>query len=94
MGLPEVVARPLPRHGQQRRLSGGWTAVIGLAHSLTAGDHRPVALEGESTGMQHTLSRLTAQGIPPLDGRDDRLSHLLTHLRQPTYGHRQFPLPA
>ena len=37
--------------------------------------------------MHHTLSRLTAQVIEPLDLRDDRLSHLLTHLSKPAYWH-------
>jgi len=39
-------------------------------------------------GMHHTLSRLTAQAIEPLDFRDDRLSHLLQHLSQPAYWHQ------
>jgi hypothetical protein len=38
--------------------------------------------------MQHTLSRLTAQVVEPLDFRDDRLSHLLHHLSKQTYWHR------
>jgi transposase len=38
--------------------------------------------------MHHTLSDLTAQVIEPLDFRDDRLSHLLTHLSKPTYWHQ------
>jgi transposase len=38
--------------------------------------------------MQHTLGRLTAQVIEPLDLSDDRLSHLLQHLRQPAYWHQ------
>ena len=37
--------------------------------------------------MHHTLSRLTAQAIEPLDLRDDRLSHLLHHLSKATYWH-------
>jgi transposase len=37
--------------------------------------------------MHHTLSRLTAQVIEPLDLRDDRLSHLLQHLSKPAYWH-------
>ena len=28
MGLPEVLDRHLPRHGTQRGISWGWTAVI------------------------------------------------------------------
>src|SRR3989440_11807331 len=69
MGLPEVLDRHIPRHWKQRGLSWGWTAVIWLAHILTEGDHRKVAVEVYIKGMQHTLSRLTAQVIQPLDFR-------------------------
>jgi len=88
MGLPEVLDRPIPRHWQQRGLRWGWTAVIWLAHILTEGDHRKVAVAVDIKGMQHTLSRLTAQGIQPLDCSDDRLSHLLPHWSKPTYWHQ------
>src|SRR5438093_11946039 len=88
MGLPEVLDRHVSRHWKQRGLSWGWTAVIWLAHILTEGDHRKVAVEVYIKGMQHTLSRLTAQVIQPLDFSDDRLSHLLTHLSKPTYWHQ------
>jgi len=80
--------RHIPRHWTQRGLSWGWTAVIWLASSLTEGDHRKVSVETYLKGMQHTLSRLTAQGIEPLDFSDDRLSHLLKHLSKPTYWHQ------
>ena len=88
MGLPDVLDRHIPHHWKQRGLSWGWTAVMWLAHILTEGDHRKVAVEVYIKGMQHTLSRLTAQVIQPLDFSDDRLSHLLTHLRQPKYWHQ------
>jgi len=88
MGLPEVLDRHIPRHWKQRGLSWGWTAVIWLAHILTEGDHRKVSVEVYIKGMQHTLSRLTAQVIKPLDFSDDRLSHLLTHLSKPKYWHQ------
>ena len=88
MGLPEVLDRHIPCHWKQRGLSWGWTAVIWLAHILTEGDHRKVAVEMYVKGMQHTLSRLTAQVIQPLDFSDDRLSHLLTHLSKPKYWHQ------
>src|SRR6266478_5085560 len=88
MGLPDVLDRHIPRHWKQRGLSWGWTAIIWLAHILTEGDHREVAVEVYVKGMQHTLSRLTAQVIQPLDFSDDRLSHLLTHLSKPKYWHR------
>jgi transposase len=82
MGLPEVLDRHIPRHWKQRGLSWGWTAVIWLAYILTEGDHRKVSVETYIKGMKHTLSRLTAQAIEPLDFSDDRLGHLLRHLSQ------------
>src|SRR6059058_5024364 len=88
MGLPEVLDRHIPRHWKQRGLSWGWTAVMWLAHILTEGDHRKVSVEAYIKGMHHTLSRLTAQVIQPLDFSDDRLSHLLTHLSKPQYWHQ------
>jgi len=87
-GLPEVLDRHIPRHWTQRGRSWGWTAVIWLAYIVTEGDHRKVSVETYLKGMHHTLSRLTAQVVDPLDFRDDRLSHLLTHLSQKTYWHR------
>src|SRR5947199_9270559 len=87
MGFPEVLDRHIPRHWTQRGLSWGWTAVIWLAYILTEGDHRKVSVETYLKSMHHTLSRLTAQVIVPLDLSDDRLSHLLTHLSKPAYWH-------
>src|SRR6266849_1503832 len=88
MGLPEVLDRHIPRHWTQRGRSWGWTAVMWLAYIVTEGDHRKVSVETDLKGMKHTLSRLTAQAIEPLDFRDDRLSHLLKHLRNPAYWHQ------
>src|SRR2546421_6496313 len=88
MGLPAVLDRHIPRHWTQRGLSWGWTAVIWLAYILTEGDHRKVSVETSLKGMHHTLSRLTAQVIEPLDLSDDRLSHLLQHLSKPAYWHQ------
>ena len=88
MGLPEVLDRHIPRHWTQRGISWGWTAVIWLAYILTEGDHRQVSVETYLKGLHHTLSRLTAQVIEPLDFRDDRLSHLLQHLSKKAYWHQ------
>src|SRR5881296_2005875 len=88
MGFVEVLDRHLPRHWQQRGISWGWTAVIWLSYILTEGDYRKVMVETYIQGMHHTLSRLTAQVIEPLDFSDDRLGHLLHHLSQPKYWHQ------
>ena len=84
MGVPEVLDRPSPRHGTQRRRSWGWTAVMWLASMRTEGDQRKGAVATSITGLHHPLSPLTAQVIAPLDCRDDRLSHVLPHVRKPT----------
>jgi len=85
-GFPAVVDRPMPRPWTPRGLRWGWTAVRGLASILTAGDHRKVSVEASIRGMQHTLSPRSKQGIEAVDFRDDRLGHLLQHVRKPTYG--------
>jgi transposase len=87
MGLPEVLDRHIPRHWKHRGLSWGWTAVMWLAYILTEGDHRKVSVETYIQGMKHTLSRLTAQAIAPLDFSDDRLSHVLKHVSKRRYWH-------
>jgi transposase len=55
MGLQEVLDRPIPRHGNQRGLSWGWTAVIWLGYILTEGDHRKVSVEGYIQGMKEGM---------------------------------------
>src|SRR5881296_3943346 len=88
MGFVEVLDRHLPRHWKQRGISWGWTAVIWLSYILTEGTNGKVMVETYIQGMHHTLSRLTAQVIEPLDFSDDRLGHLLHHLSQPKYWHQ------
>ena len=80
MGLPEIIDRHIPRHGNQRDLSWGWTTVIWMAYILTEGDHRKVSMSGYVEGMKHTLLSITGWPIVALDFSDDRLAHLLKHL--------------
>jgi hypothetical protein len=87
-GLPEVLDRHIPRHWAQWGLSGGWTAVLGLASIVTAGDHRTVSVETDRKGMSPPLSPWTAQVVDPLDLSEARLSHRWPHVRQPTSWHR------
>jgi len=86
-GVPEVLARPIPRHGSQRGLSWGGTVVMWLASIVTEGDHRTVSVDTYRKGLRHPLRRLTAQGIAPRDWRDERLRHLRTHVRKPASWH-------
>src|SRR5712691_3816029 len=87
-GLARSIGQAYPTPWEATGRSWGWTAVIWLAHILTEGDHRKVSVEAYITGMHHTLSHLTTQGITPLDFRDDRLGPLLTHLSKPQYWHQ------
>jgi transposase len=86
-GCGEVLDRHRPRHWKPRRLRWGWTAVIWLAYILTEGDHRTGTVAADIKGMPHTLSHLSGQRIAPLDGREDRVGHLLTHFSTAKYGH-------
>ena len=85
MGLPEIIDRHIPRHGNQRDLSWGWTTVIWMAYILTEGDHRKVSMSEYVEGMQHTLFSITGWPIVALDFSDDRLAHLLKHLSNREY---------
>jgi hypothetical protein len=85
MGFVEGLDRPIPRHGQPRARSGGWRAVLGLASLLPAGEHRQGAGAAYLQGMPHPRSPLRGQSLPPWDCRDDRVGHLRTHVRKPTY---------
>src|SRR5262249_39999839 len=84
-GLPELLDRHTPRHGTQRGRSWGGTAVMWRASSVTEGDHRQGAVATDRQGLHPTRSHLPAPGIEALDLSDDRLSHRLQHVRQPTY---------
>jgi transposase len=88
MGLPAGLDRHIPRPWTQRGLSWGWTAVSWLASIVTEGDHRKGPGDTSLKGRPHTLSALTAQGIEPLEFRDERLSHLRQHLRKPADWHQ------
>ena len=87
MGLPEILDTHLPPHRHPDGLSWGWTAVIWLAHILSEGDHRKVAMEAYVTGMKETLSQVTGQSLRVLDFSDDRLAHVLNYLSQAKYWH-------
>ena len=62
--------------------------MIWLAYILTEGDHRKVSVAAYINGRPRTLSRLSHQAMEALDCSDDRLSHLLHHLRRPRYWHK------
>jgi len=85
MGIPKIIDRHIPRHGNQRDLSWGWTTVIWMAYILTEGDHRKVSMSEYVEEMQHTLLCIAGRPIVALDFSDDRLAHLLKHLSNREY---------
>ena len=85
MGIQEIIDRHIPKHGNQRELSWGWTTIIWMAYILTEGDHRKVSMSEYVKEMQSTLSCMACQPIVPLDFSDDRLAHLLKHLSNRAY---------
>ena len=86
MGCVEVLDQHSPQHWKPRGVSGGWTAVIGLASILPDGEPRKVSVEASINGLHHTLRRLSGQRIAPLDCRDDRWGPLLPHGSTPQSG--------
>ena len=85
MGISEIIDRHIPKHGNQRDLSWGWTTVIWMAYILTEGDHRKVSMSEYVEEMQHTLLGIAGRPISALDFSDDRLAHLLKHLSNREY---------
>ena len=80
IGLHQIIDNHIPKHGNQRELSWGWTTVIWLAYIVSEGDHRKVSVEEYIKGTKDTLSELTGQKIEELDFSDDRLTNLLRYL--------------
>src|SRR3989304_4030435 len=78
--MHQIIDNHIPKHGNQRELSWGWTTVIWLAYIVSEGDHRKVSVQEYIKGMKESLSELTGQKIDELDFSDDRLSNLLRYL--------------
>ncbi len=85
MGLQKVLDSHIPTHGNQRKLSWGWTAVIWSAYILAVGDHRKVAMQEYVKGMKITIESITGQEIDELDFTTDRLGNLLEYLNNKSY---------
>ena len=104
MGVPEVLDRPIPRHGTQRGRSWGWPAVIWLASIVTEGDHRKGSMETYIKGMHHTLSHLLKHLRKPAYGHaierdlharrieiDDLAQHVIRCDATPVSGAHEVP---
>jgi transposase len=80
MGLPEVLNRHLPRHGNQTGLDLGWVAAIWLSLIISQGDHRKVTVQAWVDERQGMLEAVSGQVFQAHDFSDDRLSILLRRL--------------
>jgi transposase len=84
MGVPTLIDRCCPPHGNWCGLSPGWVATVWLAHVLSEGDHR---LNHVRPWVEQRLTTLTAcigRPLHPLDFADDHLACLLRALSDDT----------
>ncbi|MFN3742907.1 MAG: DUF4277 domain-containing protein, partial [Anaerolineales bacterium] len=84
MGIPSLLDKFFPTHGNWQGLSLGWTATVWLAHVLSEGDHRLNHVQPWAEKRLETLSRCIGQKVRALDFSDDRLADVLSALGQDT----------
>lgn len=77
MGLPELIDKYFPVHGNHTGLSAGWLASTWLAHIISEGDHRLNQVRGWVEHHLETLRVCTGQRLTGLDFTDDRLEDVL-----------------
>jgi transposase len=80
MGLPPLLDRYFPQHGNWQGLSLGWVIAGWLTHILSQGDHRLNQVESWAGRRQETLHRSMGQPVRGLDFSDDRLESALVAL--------------
>src|SRR4030042_1119999 len=80
MGLPLLLDRHFPRHGNWQGLSLGWLVTGWLTHIVSQGDHRLNHVEPWAERRQQTLERSMGQAVRVLDFSDDRLESGLVAL--------------
>jgi transposase len=80
MGLPAIINRAIPRHGNHTGLDHGSMAMAWLAYILSEGDHRKVSVEPWAGLRLLSMQSLLGQTMSAKDFTDDRLGILLKHL--------------
>ena len=83
--LPAILNRHLPRHWLQQGLDWGWVTTIWLAHILSQGDHRKLAVRDWVRQARYTLQHTTGLLLRDTDFTDDRLTIVLRELSRPAY---------
>jgi len=81
MGLPALINRHFPTHGNWQGLAPGQVLAVWLAYLLSQGDHRLSHVQAWVRGRRHTLSHalspMRAEAISALDWADNRLASVL-----------------
>jgi transposase len=80
IGLPEIINRHLPRHGNEKGLNWGWVALIWLSYILSVGDHRKVKVREWVNQRSYTIETVCDLELRETDFTDDRLGILLKRL--------------
>jgi transposase len=80
MGLPNLVDKHFPTHGNWQGLSLGWVMTGWLAHILSQGDHRLSWVQPWVQAHMLTLHDGLGRPVRALDFSDDRLELLLLAL--------------
>jgi transposase len=80
LGLPALLDRHFPPHGNWRGLSPGWTAALWLTHLLSQSDHRLNQVAPWALGRRETLQQGLGQPVDRLDLTEERLAALLRAL--------------
>jgi transposase len=80
MGLPTLLDKHFPSHGNWTGLSLGWVSTIWLSSILSRGDHRMVHVEPWVAKRLGTLKTVTGQAVKCVDFTDDRLEIVLRRL--------------
>ena len=75
MGLPTLLDKHFPTHGNWQGLSLGWVSTIWLSSILSRGDHRLVHVEPWVATRLWTLGVTTGQAVTRVDFTDDRLEN-------------------
>jgi len=82
MGLPALIDRYFPTHGNWEGLAPGWVTTIWLASILSRGDHRLSHVQPWVDERRYLLARATGLEITALDWADDRLAAVLRLLSE------------
>jgi transposase len=80
MGVPEMLDKHFPAHGNRQGVSLGRLASLWLTHILCEADHRLVQVRSWARQRLMTLRQCSGQAVAELDFTDDRLADVLTAL--------------